>query len=52
MQMMLILMAKKPVIFYYDEKTVLIEPKKIEVNIKYSEPVTFHLIDNEKIILP
>ena len=47
-----ILSEKFPVIYQCEEKTVMIIPEKVIITPELSEPISYYLLDTEKIIVP
>lgn len=47
-----ILSEKYPVIYQCEGKTVMIVPEKIIITPKLSDPITYYLLDEEKIVVP
>lgn len=47
-----ILSEKNPVIYQCYEKTVLIIPKEVIQSPKLSDPIAYHLLESESVIIP
>ena len=47
-----ILSEKYPVIYQCEEKTAMIVPEKVIITPKLSDPLTYYLLDSERIIVP